>query len=451
MLVGSSGGTAAYNTPLLYTSSIDFTNQFPSSPEQNWVDLFLAELDSPANANKYFIRAGIGERFTVTVNAATDGDYTLNVMGTTVTYAGAGTDTPAQIATALASAINANTTLSPLVTATPSAASVLVRVKDPDTDLTVTVVAGNMTAVSSTPTSPDSTDYVYAIRNSFDSERDSLSFIAVPAMTSMPDTQRQAVRQAMEDLASDTRFEWFAMVDCSDAAAQGTIQTAVADITSYCPKDRHVAYYWPHVIDLNNNRVPASAAMIGAALRRYAIIGEGIKSPPAGSKCRFKNVLRPSVATTAQDSEVAAENKINPIRVVKNIGVAPWDYYTTSDDVNFQFIHQNLITSVIAKTAEASLQIKLFDSVGGQGESLTEIDSILREVMTQADFQGYLQRDRRGGSPYRVRCNFNNQDLNALENGTVFAEVAFTPVAGIRQIGVSIIRAPLGRLNLAFS
>lgn len=446
MIIGSSGGTEAINTPVLFSTPADFTNQFPSSPEENAVKAFLSELSTYTDCDKYFIRTGIARRYGVTVNSVAAQAYTLNINGTSVSHTATGTETTTQLATAIAAAVNNNVTVSPIVTASSSGAVVTIRTDNPISALTITVSAGNMTGVVTTPTTPDTTDYLYTIQNTFDSLRDPLFVAIMPAMAGLTPSNYLSVVTALEGVVSS--MQCFAFIDCTSAVASGTVQAAVTEKTGL-PGSRHLGYYWPHVIDLNNNVVPSSSVVAGAAMRRYAQVGEGISQPPAGSKCRFKSVKGLSTVSTLTQAELTAANKINIILQRKNIGYVAWDAYTTSTDSNFKFIPDTLITSVIFTAIKDSLEPYLFRSMGSRGQTIDLIRSTIIAVMERALNAGYLST--LGGRAYIVECDATTQDLAALDEGLVLAKIAYSTAGMVRQIAFILAKSPLGKLELTIS
>lgn len=442
MIVGSAA-SGPINEPTIVEDYADYLLQFPGSTQEDWMRMYFAEKGASTNAIQYFVRAGVTKRFDVAVSSVADGPYTLTINGVAVTVEAEGTETIAQLVTLIAAAVNASVA-GGAVNATGDLDSVLVRAEDPRDNLTVTVTAGNMVATNTTPLTPDATDYVYAITNSFKAESDPLSFLAVPAAPSFTGTTLAAVRGAM--VSACTSLGWFTFLDCSNVVAEQKVQAALADKTT-CPASRHASYVWPQVVNTLAVNVPASAAIIGAAMRLYAIVGRGIKDPPCGAAASFNTVAGISTNTSDSDSEVASQNRINVIRNIRNVGITMWDMYTLSTDSNFQFIHTNLITSIISKTIDDVLVQFLFQNVGNSGQRLVEIDAVVSKFMADAYNAGLLQGTSGVTSSYDVQFNYDAENQAAIEQGVIYGKIAYTPVGAIRQIAYTLARSPLGQIQ----
>ncbi|ANV88493.1 phage tail sheath subtilisin-like domain-containing protein [Picosynechococcus sp. PCC 7117] len=440
-MIGSAE-TGATLTPTQVISLEDFTNVFGASPSENAVKLFFR---NDRRGILYFINAPIAKRFTVTVDTATQGaDYTVTINGVDVTYTAQIGDTVDSIASELISAVNLSAEAD-TVTASSGAATdeLVVRVDDPlDTSLTVTVNA-NMSVADSTPNSPSSIDYVYAIENSFDVEDayEQGFLIAPEAFTLLTDqSDRLSVGLAMEAHASNDQFDWVALID---AGASLTPVQAKAEGLLYNSPQGHSSFFYPHLVDLEDGVVPASAGVAGVATRRFK--DEGFQQPPAGAKFPVLGVKDVVTKVSTQVQDTLNPDGINVVRNLRNKGVVVWGMRTRSSSEFYKFINTRVIMNVLNGTLRKGFDNELFSVIDGQGVLLNSISQTAAKVCSRL-WRGKALFGATEVEAFEVKCDFENNTPEELEQGNVLLEVYVVPAPAMEKLLISTIRVSIGTL-----
>lgn len=442
-VIGSSE-SGDYLTPTQVTSLADFTNQFGSSPSEASIKLLFR---NNRRAIVYFVRTPIAKRFTITVSTAVAGAYTTTIDGTTVTYTAPASPSPtlASVASGLLAAIN-NSSVASAVTAVAGTDNdeVVVRADDPQANLTCTV-GSNLSVAALNLTTPGASDYVYAIENSFDVQDEwTQGFLIAPQafqlLTSQSD--RLAVGNSMEALASDEAFDWVALID---AGADLTVSQAQAEGILYTSPQGHSGFYYPYLTDLEDGTVPPSAAVAGVATRRYR--QEGFQQPPAGAKFPVLGVKDVVTKINTQQQEILNPLGINIIRNLRNKGVVVWAMRTRSNSEFYTFLNTRVIMNVLNGTLRRGFDNELFTAVDGNGLLLRSIYETAYAVCSRF-WRDKILFGASEAEAFLVKCDFENNTREELERGNVLLEVYVVPAPAMEKLLVSTIRVSIGTLPI---
>ena len=441
-----SGATGAFGTPTLCTSLADFTTKFGASASTTAVQLFFR---NDRAGGLHFIRTRIAARSLITIDAATAGDLTVVINGVTVTVTVPDSQTVAQVASLLITTI-AGSALAGIVTALTGTVAGTVNVfpNDPAVALTVTSADDDVTLSDATPASlPNSTDYIYAIENAFDYDEEwPQGFVLAPeafANLSVP-AQRQAVGVALENLAANKDFDWFAVVDAGPGIT--TVAALLAEGQLYSTAQGHLGFYGPYVTNLEGVAVPVSAGVVGVATRRYR--QEGFQEPFAGAKFPVRGVT--DVVTRFSNTEQGVLNPegVNLVRFLRNKGVVIWGMRTRSANSYYTFAHTRVILNVLNGTLRRAYDFDLFSAIDGQGVLLSRLketaDSVCRRLWRGRALFGSSEEEA-----FQVICNFENNDAADLENGNVLIEVYVAPVPALEKLLIRTVRVPIGQVQTA--
>lgn len=439
-MIGSSA-TGDYLTPTQVTSLADFTNVFGASPSEASVKLFFR---NDRRGILYFVRTPIAVRYEVVVDSAAVGDYSVDIDGTIVTYTADIDDTVATITSGLLEAINISTA-STLVTASSTEVGVIIIRQDNPLDTAIVVAGeeGDITVTLVTPTQPTSVDYVYAIENSFDYEDAwEQGFLIAPQAFQLLDSQsdRNSVGLAMEGLASNADYDWVAIVD---AGVDLTPAEAKVEGLLYTSPQGHTAFYYPHLIDLEDVVVPASAAVAGVATRRYK--EEGFQQPPAGSKYPILGVKDVVTKVSTQVQDTLNPDGINVVRNLRNKGIVIWGMRSRSNSEFYTFINTRVIMNVLNGTLRRGFDNDLFSVIDGQGVLLNSISQTASRVCSRL-WRGKALFGATEVQAFEVKCDFENNLPEDLEQGNVLLEVFAVPVPAVEKLLIQSVRMNIGSL-----
>ncbi|MEA5625314.1 phage tail sheath subtilisin-like domain-containing protein [Nostoc sp. UHCC 0251] len=441
-MIGSSA-SGDYLVPTQVTSLEDFTNQFGASPSEASVKLFFR---NDRRGILYFVRTPISIERSVVVSTAANATYTVTIAGTVVSYVSAGSETPEAIASGILAAINFSA-VADIVTASASAFTdtITVRLDDPlSADITFTV-GTNLAVTVTTPTTPASQDYIYAIENSFDSEDDyGQGFILAPQafqlLTSGVD--RLAVANALHALASDASYDWIALIDAGTGLTP--TQAQAEGILVVAPQG-HASYYYPYLKDLEGGIVPPSAAVAGVATRRFK--AEGLQQPAAGAKFPVLGVTDVVTKVNTQQQEVLNPLGINIIRNLRNKGVVIWAMRTRSNSTFYSFMPVRVIMSVLNGTLRRGFDNEVFTSIDGLGILLSDIAASARSVCSRF-WRAKLLFGASEAEAFEVKCDFENNTKEDLGLGNVLLEVYAIPAPAMERLLISSVRVAIGTLPL---
>lgn len=451
-MVGT-GTVGAFNTPTQVTSADDFTTKFGSSPSLNSVKLFFNNLSSGI---LFFVRAASKQVATITVGTPTAGAYSLTINGTAISYTAGASPTLQSIVDGLIAAINANATVSPVVTAlddTAGNSTFLITSDNPGITFTVaalTAPAGSTMSVT-VDTYPGLADeYVYAIQNSFDPDVHQQGILICPeafcGLTSQSD--RTSVAVAMENLCAIGGFDWISFVDSGPSASVNTPALAQTESALYTTARGHLAYFFPYVKDLSDNIIPPSAGVAAIALRRYQV--EGFAQPPAGVKYPMRGVK--DVAVTVKKSEQAVVNPVgvNCLRSLPGQGVVVYGSRTRSASPYYRFVNTRIILSVFNRSLFTAFEDGgvIFSAVDGQGALFTRIretaEAICYRFWEGGAFFGAQPQDA-----FLVRCDRTNNPAIDLEAGIVRVDIYVAPVPTLERLLITTYRVGIDQVQQA--
>ncbi|MEA5603709.1 hypothetical protein [Nostoc sp. UHCC 0252] len=441
-IIGSSS-VGDYLYPTQVVSLADFTNQFGASPSEASVRLLFR---NDKRAIVYFIRTPIAIRHQIVVETAANQTYTVTIAGTVVNYISAGTETKAAIASGIIGAINSSPVAN-LVTAQASDVTdaLVVRVDNPlTTDLTLTVGTNLETEVI-TPSTPAASDYVYSIENSFDSEDGfTQGFLMAPeAFKSLTlQSDRQSVGLAMEALASDEAFDWVALIDSGVGLTPTQAQT---EALLYNSPQGHSAFFYPHLVDLEDIVVPASTGVAGLHTRRFR--EQGLQQPGAGAKFPVLGVKDVVTKVNTQQQEILNPLGINVIRNLRNKGIVVWGMRTRSNSEFYTFLPTRIIMNVLNGTLRDGFDNDVFSSIDGFGLLLNAISDTAFSVCNRL-WRGKLLFGATEAEAFEVICNFTNNSQAELELGNVILEVYAVPAPALEKLLINTIRVSIGALPL---
>ncbi|RCJ20133.1 hypothetical protein A6S26_05275 [Nostoc sp. ATCC 43529] len=451
-LIGS-GTTGAYNTPTQVTSADDFATKFGTSSSLNSVKLFFNNL---SNGILFFIRAASKQIATVTVGTPTEGNYSLTVSGTAVTYAADSTPTAQEIVNGLIAAINANSTVAAIVTASDDGTGNSTFIITADAVATAFTVTSPTAPVGSTLSVTADTyatladEYVYAIQNSFDPDLHEQGILICPeafsGLTSQGD--RTSVATAMENLCASEGFDWATFVDSGPSGTINTPALAQTESANYTTARGHLAYFFPYVVDLLDNTIPPSAGVAAIALRRYR--EQGFQQPPAGTKYPMRGVK--GVAVTVKKAEQAVVNPegVNCIRNLPGHGVVVYGSRTRSASPYYRFVNTRIIFSVFNRTIQQTLDDGdvIFSAVDGQGVLFTRIRETI-EAIAYRFWEGGAFFGATPADAFLVKCDRSINPAIDLEAGIVRSEVYAAPAPTLERMLVGSYRVPIDQVQQA--
>lgn len=376
--------------------------------------------------------------------------YSLNFHGvsTIISYTATSNDTLQSIRDALITAIQANVTVNPTVTVTPGDGDNRFYISNVNTTTPIRVFVSSgglgMRVINSLLDTPNSASFVYAIENSFDVE-DELpqGFLICPqAFTSYTQADRLAVGLAMEAHCSDDRFDWVALID---AGPELSLTAAQAEGLLYTSPQGHSSFYYPSVIDLEGNIVPPSAAVAGMATRRYQ--SEGFQQPPAGAKFPLLGVTDVFTRISTEQQETVNSLGINLIRNLRNKGVVVWAMRTRSSNEFYTFLHTRVIMNVLNGTLRTGFDNELFSVIDGQGVLLNSISQTAASVCSRL-WRGKALFGATEAEAFEVKCDFENNTPDELEQGNVLLEVYVVPAPAMEKLLINTVRLSIGTLPL---
>jgi hypothetical protein len=440
-MIGSST-TGDYISPTQVNSLADFTNVFGSSPSESSVKLFFR---NDRRGLLYFVRTPISPTYEVIVDLAAVGDYSIEVLDTTITYTATLSDTIATITSALLEEINTSNVSSSITASSTEEGVIIIRQDNPLAEPVIEVVGleGDLTATLVTPTTPSAQDYVYAIENSFDYEDEwPQGFIIAPeAFQLLPlANQRNSVGLAMEGLASQDVYDWVAIVDAGPDLTPAQARTEGINYTS---PQGHTAFYYPYLIDLEDVEVPSSAAVAGIATRRYR--EEGFQQPPAGAKYPVLGVKDVVYRVSSQEHDTLNPDGINVVRNLRNKGVVVWGMRSRSSSDFYRFINTRVIMNVLNGTLRKSFDNELFSVIDGQGVLLNSISQTASRICSRL-WRGKALFGATEVQAFEVKCDFENNTAEDLELGNVLLEVFAVPVPAMEKLLINTIRLSIGAL-----
>ncbi|WP_414579108.1 phage tail sheath subtilisin-like domain-containing protein [Anabaena sp. CCY 9402-a] len=444
-MIGS-GASGSFNTPTQVTSLADFSNVFGASPSTDEVKLFFR---NNRRGILYFVRTQIAQRNEITIASAAAGAYTATINGVAVTYTAPASPTPTLITVAdgLLAAINANATVSSAVLATPgsSTSKIYVRAKVPGVTFTLVATTANLTQAVATPSTPVSADYVAAIENSFDADDGwEQGFIIAPEAfkTLTVQSDRLAVGNAMQALASDDAFDWVTLIDPGPDLTPAQAKT---EGELYSSPQGHLAFYYPYLIDLETVTVPPSAAVAGVATLRYK--EQGFQEPPAGAQYPILGVTDVAFKVNGQIQDTLNPSGINCIRNLRNKGIVIWGMRTRSSDDLYKQVSQRVIMNTINGTLRRGFDNFLFSAIDGFGILLNAMSQTANAAL-ESLWRGKALFGATPVEAFEVKCDFENNTPALLSNGQVIMEVYAVTAPALEKLLINTVKISIGSLPL---
>lgn len=440
-----SGSTGAYNTLSQVSSLADFEAQFGTSPSENAIEhLFL----NYGRAVVFVSRAAVAPRYEVAVDAITAGEYTLSIAvneaaPVEVTIDVLGTETPSDLAASLIAEISQEMGAVLNATAGSAADTFYIRPDNPEHSLTVSVEAGDLTAVLATPDSPTANDYSYCINKTFDYyEYGELNpgFLICPeafqALTSSLD--RLVVGQALEFVAANKDF--IALI--SSTPASNTVTSLQTDVSQYASPKGHSAFYAPYITTPADNLIAPDTSVAAVALRKCA--REGFQQPPAGYGYPINNCKALSARFTIAERSTLANSRVNMLTYERGYGFTVQDDLTLSTNPLYQAINVRVVMNVLNVSLQRSFKSFLFQSVNAQ--LLESIENTAYNIC-YALYQSRALSGNTAVEAFSVECSERNNPPDQLENGDVNLTVIVAPTARVRRLLVSTYRVSSGNVQ----
>ncbi|QVQ57016.1 tail sheath protein [Anabaena phage Elbi] len=443
-MIGFAANGANKNVPTRVSSLTDFTNVYVTSESTNSVDLFFQ--NSQGFGNLYFINVAIPTRFQIVVNAATAGSYSVTVNGVTKNITVTGGATTQAIAADVISAINTDTVLNKEVLAAQggTTSTVTITSKKPTNTTTCAVTGVIFTLTTTTASVPSVSDYVYTIQNIFDPNLEAGFVIAPEAFSTFIKADRLSLQVALENLASSYRYQWAALIDSGAMAEISNTDRAVAESSAYNSPQGHSSYYYPYLVNLNDQQVPPSAAVAGMALYRFVV--DGFAEPPAGVNFPLRGVKDVAYKVTWSEQNVANPEGVNCILNKDNYGVVVWGARTLSADPNIVFISTRVILNIVINTLNRGYDFYIFNSVGGAATILDTLQRVTNILLTTL-YEAGLFYGATTSEAFSVLGDRTVQVPSLLQQGLVNMFIWCVPSTIIERLIINIKQTAIGDLE----
>jgi phage tail sheath protein FI len=460
-LLGS-GGVGAIATPTQVISLEDAQNQFQvAGVTAASIRLFFR--NHPYGVLQ-FVRVPIGRVFTLMI--AVDGtdaaltSYTVSLGAASVTYTPASGASLATATQELADEIadETNNTSQVLIPQNidTTAGTLEVRVLDASdgasafsasaTGGTGTLASTEINDGNASP-DPRAADYVWAIGEAFDPDEHPPGFVLCPEAFADLSAQedRTAVATALENHAASEGYDWVALVDSGPSAQIPSHQAAHIEGKLYTSARGHLAYFFPHLVSLEDEIVPPSAAVAAIGLRRYQ--DQGFVQPPAGSQYPVRGVKDPEIRVTRQHQTVGNPDGINAVRRLPNQGVVIYGSRTRSDSPYYRFVNTRVILSVLINTYRRAFNTLVFSAIDGQGVLFSRILETANTICYRLWRGGAFF----GASPQAAfynQCDRNNNPDLDLEAGIVRLDSYVVPSPTMERLLISVGRTAIGSIDI---
>jgi uncharacterized protein len=285
-------------------------------------------------------------------------------------------------------------------------------------------------------------NFITAIQTSFDPDFQDQGFLIAPEAFETLTLQgdRTSVAIAMENLCSTEGYDWMAFADSGPAATVNTSAQYQTEGLLYTTPRGHIAYFCPHLIDLENADVAASAAVVAIALRRYA--DQGFNQPPAGFQYPIRGVKNAAVKIVKAQQAVLNPLGINAIRYFPNQGTIVYGSRTRSANPYYRFINTRVIFNVLNGTLKNAFNGEIFSGVDGRGVLFTRIRETANAICWNM-WQGGALFGASPGDAFFVKCDRENNPAIDLENGIVRVDVYAVPSPTAERILVGVYRVAI--------
>jgi uncharacterized protein len=442
-------GTASageFATATLCTTKNNFVNQFPGSGSLNYVN---AMFDQNSALELYFCRVGVATVYLFTLLNAIPANIAFTILGKTFTYTIVAPATIPEIVEDLIAIINSDVDISSQVEAQAGSTTDTFRIvsRDFTLDFTPSGLSGNITAVEQTGVTPTALDYTVAIENTFQTfgkYRAGFALAPEAFMSFGSSSDRQKVGLALEDLV--TNFDWCALVDA------GSTLTKVSELQTernlYGSPKGHSWFLGNSAFNLSDQRIPMSCyvASIGTSL----IALRGIQKSIAGIDYPLQNVTRVSTEFDDTQQGVLSGSQVNILRRFDGVGVVIWEILTMSTNTNYAQQQGRVVMNVINNTLRGipGVYSSVFEPIDDEGIFMltlkSTISSVLRRLWVSGALFGKTENDA-----YAVICDFENNSLENLQLGQVYAEVYASTTPNARKILIDVVKVPIGQIQSA--
>lgn len=299
--------------------------------------------------------------------------------------------------------------------------------------------------ITATALHPSRADFLWAIAESFDPDEHSQGFLFAPEAFKYLEKQadRTSVGQALHDLASSEGFDWVALVDCGEPDLISTPAQAQTEGQTYSAPFGHLAYYYPYLIDTNEDELPPSGAVAAIALRRYQ--EQGFQQPPAGAKYPVRGVVDVKYRVKKAQQAVVNSLGINVVRYLPNTGVVVYGARSRSSNPLYRFINTRVILAVLIGTLRQAFDTDVFTAVDGQGI----LFSRLKETTNAVCYRLYIGGALYGATPeeaFFVKADRENNPALDLEAGVVRMDVFVVPSPTMERLLISVNRTAIGQI-----
>lgn len=417
------GSKGPYNTPTFIQSNTDLLNTFGTTLSAAAIALFF--LQKPGNGiwfTQVQPRATRSVTYTGVVTAGTV--FSITFDGFTVSYTTVSGDTLTSVGTALATKVNSSI---------PSIASMTSDGSTLRTNATTVTPSSNVTlgTLGSVPAYPVLQDVIDTITVAFTGDLNQGFIVAPEFFQSFTNqTDRTALAQAMESLASDPRFNWMSIVDAGasvvidNTTSGGAVNKALAEKALISSPKGHSIYSFPYVLDATGTSVPSSLVIAGIALNRFR--QEGYRQPPAGTNYPINGITGVTFKVTDLIQQQLNPAGINCIRTLPGFGYVVYGSRTLSPSSFYIFATTRIIMNVLDRSLRDALRDVVFTSIDGQGATFARIKGTATQICESLRQAGALF----GVTPeqaYRVVCDASNNPGINLDNGLVTVDVYVKP------------------------
>jgi uncharacterized protein len=285
-------------------------------------------------------------------------------------------------------------------------------------------------------------NFITAIQTSFDPDFDAQGFLIAPEAFENIALQadRTSVATAMENLCASEGYDWKAFVDSGPAASVNTSAQYQTEGQLYTTVRGHLSYFCPHLIDLENADVGASAAVAAIALRRYA--EQGFNQPPAGFQYAIRGVKNAAVKIVKAQQAVLNPLGINAIRYFPNRGTIVYGSRTRSVNPYYRFINTRIIFNVLNGTLKTAFDSEIFSGVDGRGVLFARIRETANAICWNL-WEGNALFGASPGDAFFVKCDRENNPAIDLENGIIRLDVYAVPAPTAERILIGTFRVPI--------
>jgi uncharacterized protein len=428
---------APTNTLTFHNSLADFTNVYGTSPSAAGIQLFL---DQRSGYGFYFCNVALRVDRTVTVTVFAPATVlTLTIDGYVVNYTCVTGDTAITARDALGNLVN---TLLPLYASYYTDGTLRY-----NQGLTVTASANVTLGTASTITTAKPKDVADAVNIAFPPEiRQGFVGAGEFYQSFTTQTDQTFLQLTLEALASDPDNYFVAVNDCKLATATlntngGAVNAAIAERATFTSPRGHSWYYFPYLKNATSTLIPASFAVIGAALR--SVRTRGFAQPAAGV-----NIPLYGVTDVSFSVDKTVQGQLNPLgincirKLPRGQGICIWGARTLSTSKFYTFGNSRVTLNVLAGTLRVSYDDLIFSLNDGTGAIFSRAKQTAAGICDLLRTAGALY----GASPaesYLVICDLTNNSPDSIESGRLNIDVLVKTSATVEVVAISMNKTSL--------